>query len=202
MRRKQSYGCDTHAPVIFNRIQRAGYCFLHAALTSASYVRALQQPPGSSVKHFSLADFLRRQWQVAYSIVMDKGGSSLQTLLSLGIERNAMHVVQDWRVLEEPEVIIEHLNTFGLGMLQDFTKKLPSYSDREACNERVIRNGQFATHALLMVGWRKDFSGTFYLMQNWWRDNEFFEISQRCLMMTGAEMIFVSPNADLTRLDS
>ena len=64
--------------------------------------------------------------------------------------------------------------------------------DTKSHKHHAKPSGKFkGAHAMVMVGARRDDSGQYFLLQNWWKEKQFVEVSEAYLQHCSATVFFV-----------
>jgi hypothetical protein len=175
-----------HGVLLPQRCQLSGLCYIHAPEVLQHYLVSLTDKTHKGM--IDMVKLIRENFGADHlerHVFDDAGGSSLATLKAIlepGSECFSTRSSDFARCLERygPGLVT------SFGVHQDFHgAQAPSYDGKPA--------GDFVGHhAMVLIGARQDGGGKrFFLLQNWWRQSQFVEVSEAYLKACGATVYFV-----------
>jgi hypothetical protein len=186
------------------RRQHSGLCFMHAPVTLQHYLVCISQGRKSDVGMTNIALYIKRYWKgkrLADYLVRDSGSDSYSFFeeinhevpnLSENLERVHLNQVSSsfWdRILSEVAVKPILVSNFRVNK---------TFHESGEVSFSVVDNSDFVgLHAILLIGGRKDAAGDyFFLLQNWWLNRFFIEVSAKYLQKSGACLTIVLCDVD------
>lgn len=170
------------------RRQMSGLCFMHAPVVLQHYLVALYQGVDYDLKMIDVASFIRNTWRgeaLLQYLLYDNGGSSISFMREIN-----RHV--DLEVCNY--VIPSPASSLFSAVCQEILERLrhrPALVSNFHIDQRFMRDGGVSflegrvdhsslkgMHAMVLIGGRKNKEGEFvFLMQNWWNNRYFIEVS-------------------------
>ena len=148
---------------------------------------------------FSSSKFLEN------NILHDEGGSSKNFLRTL-----AGHVETDSLVLPKfsqpmrsitSAAIADFVREYGPGLVSCFKCDEWFFARKSESYLEVNEGKVVGLHSMVLIGYRKQGDEYVFLLQNWWRDNYFIEVSESYLAHAGAEIVFITSPVEGIRND-
>jgi hypothetical protein len=185
------------------RVQLSGNCFMHAPDVVAHYVVCKNNRSQEALKEMVdlTAHVLKyfdggRLWKYVYE---DGGGYSKGFLLEItGLDE--AETFETTAVATTGRDVVAKLENFGPALLMRF-KVFDGFGGGDQAHTHIGREDRLATgqHAMAVVGWRKREGGEFcFLVQNWWKNKQFFECDLEFLRSRHASLVWITFN--LTKL--
>ena len=182
--------CYMHAPAVMqhNLVTLHSGGKHHEMLNVAKYI----------VKFFS-ADMIYDR------VVNDTGASSAAFLQNImGLELINIHefsidagnpkdaaIVTAKSTTAEAELVATFLKTAGVGLVARF-KVEPAFQGNDVSfTANALRGKVVGLHAMTLVGHREDDGQHLFLLQNWWKEKQFIEVSAEYLAAARAGIMFV-----------
>lgn len=169
------------------RHQLSGLCYIHAPEVLQHYLVSLKQP---KVGMIDMTKMVRKNFssdQLAAHVFDDAGGSShalLRNILTPGSALTGSH-----STLYE-----DHLKQYGPGLVTAF-KVYPKFLEAEAPwrYDGSPAGKPCGTHIMVLIGARQDAQTKkrYFLLQNWWKNSQFVEVSETYLEACEAFVMFV-----------
>lgn len=185
------------------RRQMSGLCFMLGPTVLQHFLVALFQGKDYELKMIDVASYIRNTWRgdaLLQYLLHDNGGSSLSFMRE--INRHVELHVSNY-MLPSPS---STLFASTCQEIMDRLEKRPALVSNFHIDDNFMRGGvSFLTgqvdhkslkgmHAMVLIGCRKTKEGSFvFLMQNWWHNRYFIEVS---------DVYFESARCAITFIDS
>ena len=179
---------------VVQRWQRSGLCYIHAAEVVQYYLVALHDKRAGMI---DMAKMIRQTFHpkdLETHIFSDQGGSSynmLKRILMPNSIISATHL----------SLAGSHLKEFGPLLISLFEVH-EDFSDKNQLSFDGKPEGKFiGHHAMTIIGHRKDDEGKeWFLVQNWWPQMQFIEVSAEYLEACGATLYYVkTPQTEIPK---
>jgi hypothetical protein len=172
------------------RMQRSGLCYMHAPVVVQHYLVSMHT--GADGGMINLASMIRDTWsgkELTDYIFNDRGGNSHSLLKQILVPGSAT-------MASHSSLFADHLHQFGPALVSMFDVHDDFYN--ATCNngggsfDGVVSGPRKGLHAMVLVGARTDANGKrWFLLQNWWPEMQFVEVSKSYLESSGATVYFV-----------
>ena len=179
------------------RIQPSGgLCYMHApAVVQHNLVTVHSGAEHHEMLNVAkyIVEFFSAKMIFAH-VVKDTGASS-ETFL-----KNIMGL--EWGDIEQQPIIARSaardatcvakaLKTYGVGLVTRF-KVVPAFQGTEVSfTANALRDEAVGLHAMTLVGHRENDGQHLFLLQNWWKEKQFIEVSAEYLAAADAGITFV-----------
>ena len=184
----------TGSPLV-QRHQKCGSCFEQAPVVMARYVFWRNSAGAADHAQVDLTALMLRCRTAAelWAFVdADAGGSSLQSLPYLtGLSGDDVVTIQKRKLT--PDRLVKYYDRYGPGLISglrvadDLT--LPVRHDRHQAELYPVTKG---LHAMVLVGYRRDAGQLLFLVQNWWKESQFLEVTSEYLQLRSASVSFIT----------
>mmetsp|Transcript_22727 Transcript_22727/g.32644 ORF Transcript_22727/g.32644 Transcript_22727/m.32644 type:complete len:333 (-) Transcript_22727:181-1179(-) len=200
-----TYPKANHEKMLVMRKQLSGLCFMHAPVVLQHYLLCIYRisiGEDLDFKMIDVANYIKQNWKgstLETYIAYDHGGSSLQFFKDIN---NPLHITYRRYILNNPRhhvaftkvcsEIMEELRSYP-ALVSNF-KVSPKFqaSGTSFAGVQNLSSNNVGLHAMLLIGGRQAADGQFYfLLQNWWQDRFFIEVSAEYLYSSEATISFV-----------
>ena len=173
-----------------HRYQPFGLSYSHAAVVAQHYYYSRQYrcPPGM----IDMTKLIRQSFSsddIEHHIFGNGYGSSTRLLDGI-VERHATQSSRNMRVHDFRNLLTWH----GPALVSDFKVHADFYASKAIRFDGSPKGPFIGHHAMVLIGIRKVISTgkQWYLLQNWWKDMQFVEVSQEYMDHCGARLTFVA----------
>ena len=179
------------------RIQPSGgLCYMHApAVVQHNLVTV--HSGGEHHEMLNVAKYIVKFFSadMIFAHVVEHTGASSETFL-----KNIMGL--EWGDIEQQPIIARSaagdatyvanaLKTYGVGLVSEF-KVEPAFQGTEVSfTANALRGEVVGLHAMTLVGHRENDGQHLFLLQNWWKEKQFIEVSAEYLAAADARIAFV-----------
>ena len=87
--------------------------------------------------------------------------------------------------------VAAHLTSCGVGLVTEFAVN-STFHGKQVSFKVDDKRKKTGLHAMTLVGYRQDGAHHMFLLQNWWRNKQFIEVSAEYLAAAGAGITFVT----------
>jgi hypothetical protein len=171
------------------RLQLSGLCSLHAPAVLHFYLSSMRYQQRE--KMLNIVGFVRDSFSKAElkkHIFENEGGNSVRLL------RRLLGLADSCVVNCHISDIVSHYDRYGPALVSQF-----QVHDDFCSLEQFFHYGsptgecKGRYHAMVLAGYRKDKNGNiYYLLQNWWKEKQFVEVSPAYLQECGVLVYFVT----------
>eukprot|EP00672_Neobodo_designis_P028696 CAMPEP_0174828866 /NCGR_PEP_ID=MMETSP1114-20130205/1577_1 /TAXON_ID=312471 /ORGANISM="Neobodo designis, Strain CCAP 1951/1" /LENGTH=402 /DNA_ID=CAMNT_0016062593 /DNA_START=67 /DNA_END=1275 /DNA_ORIENTATION=- len=166
-----------------HRVHHSGLCYIHAPAVVQRYLVSLHQ---KDVGMIDMTKLLRETFtakELEKHIFEDEGGSSFQML---------KRILQPGSKFVTDGTHEDNLKTYGPGLVSGFAVD-PDFHAGHASYDGELKGKVVGHHAMALIGVRRDPSSgqLWYLLQNWWPQAQFVEVSREYLISSEAKVSFV-----------
>ena len=175
------------------RVQESGLCYMHAPVVMQSYLiswnsRNAKHPPECEMldmRRYILSYFSSKE--LNKHIVTDDGGSSFDYLKKI-LEQGS----KVFHVESADDISASLMEQYGPGLVFQF-QVFPEFQlpGRLTYLEESEEEKYVGRHSMLLIGVRMEGNQKVFLLQNWWRNKQFVEVSCRYLKACDARVAFV-----------
>ncbi|KAJ9464891.1 hypothetical protein DIPPA_26418 [Diplonema papillatum] len=182
-----------------SRVQHSGLCYMHAGAVMQHVVVALNSG-GTHHEMLNVAKYIVQFYDnraVRNHIVDNVGGNSIGFMRDImGLEGKDVLTTGLGKDEEEVEFMSgklrERLRKYGIGLVSTFAVE-PAFQQADGTSyDGALTEKSLGQHAMAVVGHRKEGNKHYFLLQNWWIEKQFVEVSQDYLASSGASVSFVT----------
>jgi len=170
---------------LVQRHQLSGLCYMHAPAVVQHYKLDSTR---NNLPMIDLLQIVRDNFtslELGKHIFNDEGGSSKEFLEYI-LEPNSVIVVSS--IMGSADFF----DKYGVGLVSGFQVHADFYNGSVHRHYGKPWGNFIGSHAMALVGHRKDKNGTqFFLLQNWWKSKQFVELDESYLENCGASVYFV-----------
>ena len=179
------------------RIQpSAGLCYTHAPAVLQHNLVTVHSG-GEHHEMLNVAKYIVKFFEadtIYDHVVKNKGGPSeafLKNIMGLkGGDTAALTIIAEYEA-ESAECVAKALETYGVGLVSEF-KVEPAFQGKQVSfTARALRGKAVGLHAMTLVGHRENDGQHLFLLQNWWKEKQFIEVSAEYLAAARATITFV-----------
>ena len=184
------------------RHQLSGLCYMHAP-TVLQYYKVVGHTGEPGHTMIDICATLRNATELEKYLRCDDTGQSSKHFLKF-ITNNAETdaLVLPKRISElrsqTANAIATYLRDYGPGLVSYFKvdKNFHESKGQSFIDDHLNQNELKGLHTMLIIGYRKVDDEYRFLLQNWWKDRYFIEVSERYAAQAEAEYIFVTQNLE------
>ena len=178
------------------RIQHSGLCYMHAPAVLQHNLVTLHSG-GKHHEMLNVAKYIVKFFSAKMILahVVEHTGASSETFLEniMGLKTSdttARTIIAEYEA-ESAERVAEALKTSGVGLVAKF-KVEPAFQGKQVSfTANALRGKVVGLHAMTLVGHREDDGQHLFLLQNWWKEKQFIEVSAAYLAAARAGITFV-----------
>lgn len=202
--------------LVVRRQLQSGLCYMHAPIVLQHYKEA-GSTRTSGYRTIAISSYLRGEALERY--LLEGVGSSEQLLLEIAniteadIKKIKLPKSPPQSQHQAAALVVENLRLHGPGLVAEFrvdstfadgmallsdgmtTTALPrtSFVDDAAGTINIDDATVLGLHAMVIIGYREREDGSYvFLLQNWWRDRHFVEVSAAYLAQAEATCVFIT----------
>lgn len=167
------------------RHQLSGLCYIHAPEVLQHYLVSLSDP---NVGMIDMVKLVRESFdaKLLEQHVFDDAGGSSRAVLKMILEKDSEIIASYADVYEQ------HLLQHGPGLVAGFAVYADFHAAQSMSYDGKPTGNLVGHHAMVLIGARRDPSGKrFFLVQNWWKQSQFVELSEQYLKACDATVYFV-----------
>ncbi|KAJ9462498.1 hypothetical protein DIPPA_25573 [Diplonema papillatum] len=129
-------------------------------------------------------------------IVDNVGGNSIGFMRDImGLEREDVVTTglgMGKAIPANAEEVATDIRKYGIGLVSTFAVE-PAFQQADGTSyDGALTEKSLGQHAMAVVGHRKEDNKHYFLLQNWWIEKQFVEVSQDYLASSGASVSFVT----------
>ena len=184
------------------RIQPSGgLCYMHAPAVMQHNLVTLHSG-GEHTKMLNVAKYIVELFPADFfkanpiydHVVCNKGSPSEAFLVKImGLKRSdtaPTTIIAEYEA-ESAERVAKALKTYGVGLVSEF-KVEPAFQGKQVSfTANALRGEAVGLHAMTLVGHRENDGQHLFLLQNWWKEKQFIEVSAEYLAAADARITFV-----------
>ncbi|KAJ9436999.1 Synaptobrevin-like protein YKT6 [Diplonema papillatum] len=179
-----------------SRVQHSGLCYMHAGAVMQHVVVALNSG-GTHHEMLNVAKYIVQFYDnraVRNHIVDNVGGNSIGFMRDImGLEGKDVLTTGLGKDEEEVEFMSgklrERLRKYGIGLVSTFAVE-PAFQQADGTSyDGALTEKSLGQHAMAVVGHRKEGNKHYFLLQNWWIEKQFVEVSQDYLASSGQKIL-------------
>ena len=182
------------------RVQKSGLCYIHGPDVLQHY---LVLRSGTASGMINIVLYIKQHFtaeQLYGHIFGNHGGSSATILEHILLPKSILLPFGNYN---NPSYIAELFNTYGPALVSLFVVH-NSFTDSKQLSHTTLPNDDddvLGRHAMVMIGYRKTDGGEYrFLIQNWWTEKQFLEVSPEYLEACRATLHFVkTPQTEIPK---
>ena len=179
------------------RIQPSGgLCYMHApAVVQHNLVTV--HSGGEHHEMLNVAKYIVKFFSadmIFAHVVKDTGASSdtfLKNIMGLKWGDTAARTIIAEYEAESAERVAKALKTSGVGLVSEFDVEPAFQGKQVSFTANALRGEVVGLHAMTLVGHRENDGQHLFLLQNWWKEKQFIEVSAEYLAAADARIAFV-----------
>jgi hypothetical protein len=177
-----------HPEIKVQRHQLSRLCSLHAPAVMHFYLSSIQS--GQRVNMLNIVGFVRDKFttkQLKNHLIDNHGGSSVHLLYTLTKANSTPCPIDQ---------IKTNFQLYGPGLVSLFAI-YDDFCKTDQFHYHGIPTGTFhGHHAMVLVGYKVVDGQDFFLLQNWWKEKQYVEVSSSYLIASQAIVHFVQENVE------
>jgi hypothetical protein len=182
------------------RRQMSGLCFMHAPVVLQHYMYNIYLQDKSELKMIDVAKYIKKYWvgnKMLDYLERDSGGRSEDFLKEITNNKckTVIYVIPEENTqLSDTicDIILNMLKTKP-AIVSEFKIDKNFHQKGLSFNGKINNNEVIGLHSMLLVGGLKDNNGKyFFLLQNWWSNRYFIEVSSEYLCSSECKISFIS----------
>eukprot|EP00754_Rhynchopus_humris_P024135 Rhum_TRINITY_DN14868_c1_g1::Rhum_TRINITY_DN14868_c1_g1_i1::g.125171::m.125171 len=192
------------------RVQHSGLCYMHAPAVLQHYLVTLHSN-GQHHEMLNVAKYIVQYFnakRVYKHVVGPQGESSLAFLRCItdlrkkDLERRDFKPDSDDNVRRlQMELKVAEVKKYGVGLVSEFQVEPAFQGPQSSFLANALTGEVEGFHAMTLVGHREKDGQHIFLLQNWWRQKQFVEVSAEYLAAAGAAIAFVKKEVTEIRSD-
>ncbi len=171
--------------VLIQRRQLSGNCYIHGPIVTHHYhlCKHIDTPVAIGVREFILRDL---STPLLSKLIASYGGGSSEAMFRMLLHPQSREV---YRVTNFDDVI-HKVQTLGPGLLAGFQIEARFRDDGVVNYEGPFTSDVESSHSMCAIGFRRQGTKTYVLVQNWWHNKQFVAIDDEYFYASGATAIF------------
>lgn len=171
------------------RHQLSGLCYIHAPEVLQHYLVSLNQRHKANVGMIDMVKLVSQTYdaQQLQRHVFDNAGGSSHTVLQMILEPGSAIVATEAAMYEQ------RLKQYGPGLVAMFAVHDDFHRAESSSYDGSPTGKLIGHHAMVLIGARQDKASgkRWFLVQNWWKQSQFVELSETYLEACRATVFFV-----------